>query len=61
MFEESIGNKLMQMTRYGNMGFSPQKQGKVQPPIELPIPSDAKLIELKKPGEWKFRRRTCRI
>jgi len=54
MFEESIGNKLMQMTRYGNMGFSPQKQGKVQPPIELPIPSDAKLIELKKPGEWKI-------
>jgi SagB-type dehydrogenase family enzyme len=54
MIEDSIGNKLMQQTRYKNMGLSPQKQGKNQPPLELPVPAGAKLIALSQPDEWRF-------
>lgn len=52
--QDTIGNKLMQQTRYKNMGLSPQKQGLPQPPLELPVPTDAKLIALSQPDEWHF-------
>jgi SagB-type dehydrogenase family enzyme len=42
----SIGNDFMQKTRYEHLDRSQQEKGVEQPPLELPWPSDAKLIPL---------------
>lgn len=54
MLIDSIGNQLMQKTRYKNMGLSPQKQGLIQPPFELPVPETASLIPLVPPEKWQI-------
>ena len=46
------GQEFMIKTRYANVSTSPQNSGDVpQPPLELPIPEGAKLIELPKAEE----------
>lgn len=46
------GQEFMIKTRYANISTSPQNSGDVpQPPLELPIPEGAKLIDLPKAAE----------
>lgn len=50
--KNNSGNEFMMKTRYANVSTSPQNGGVVpQPPLELPIPEGANLIELPKPEE----------
>lgn len=49
--KNNSGNEFMMKTRYANVSTSPQNGGGVsQPPLELPVPEGAELIELPKPG-----------
>jgi len=48
---ESIGHEFMRRTRYSDISQSPQDQGIIpQPPLELPIPDGAELIDLPRPA-----------
>lgn len=50
--KNNSGNEFMMKTRYANVATSPQNGGVVpQPPLELPIPEGANLIQLPKPEE----------
>lgn len=41
-----IGREFMEKTKYQNLPESPQEQGLPQPPLQLPCPAEAVLIEL---------------
>ena len=45
----NIGQKFLEGSKYQNLLESPQKQGKVQPPLELNLPKECELIELPGP------------
>lgn len=46
------GSEFMRLTRYSEMGNSPQQEGIIpQPPLELPFPGDGIRIPLVKPDE----------
>lgn len=50
---ESSGQEFMRRTRYSEISESPQDQGIIpQPPLELPIPEGAKLIDLPHPTSF---------
>lgn len=51
---ESIGKQFMRLTRYAHMPPSGEEQGLPQPPLELPYPADAVLIDLPAPAEIKL-------
>ena len=51
---ESIGREFMRKTRYECLAPSPQSQGTPAPPLELPIPPTARLIDLPAPGELEI-------
>jgi SagB-type dehydrogenase family enzyme len=48
---ESIGQEFMRKTRYPYLAPSPESQGATQPPLELPYPAAAHLIDLPEPAE----------
>lgn len=48
---KTTGRDFMVATFYENVSESPQDQGVLQPPLELPIPQGAELIPLPKPAE----------
>ncbi len=48
---ESIGREFMLKTQYRYLGASGEKQGRPQPPLELPYPPEAKLIDLPEPAD----------
>ena len=48
---KSIGREFMLKTQYAHMGPSAEKQGKPQPPLELPFQPEAPRIALPAPGE----------
>lgn len=48
---ESIGKQFMALTRPENNPESPQSRGEIQPPLELPVPEDARLISLPEPED----------
>ena len=41
----------LEKTNYPNLSTTPQQQGVTQPPLELPWPDDAELIELTQPAD----------
>ena len=47
---DEIGREFMLKTRYRFLSPSQEKQGLPQPPLELPYPPTAKLIDLPEPG-----------
>jgi SagB-type dehydrogenase family enzyme len=47
----SIGKQYMELSRYEHMGPSWQKQGRPQPPLELPAPPDTQPIPLPSPQD----------
>lgn len=49
---QSIGKEFMRLTRYAHMAPSAESQGLKQPPLELPYPPEAQLIELPRPAEF---------
>lgn len=50
--KNNSGNEFMIKTRYANVSTSPQNGGIIpQPPLELPIPEGAHMIDLPKPEE----------
>lgn len=50
----SIGREFMRRTQLKNLGPSAQAQGAPQPPLELPYPPDARLIQLPDPASLKI-------
>jgi len=46
-----IGKEFMRLTRYQFLSPSAQSQGVPIPPLELPLPPDARLVDLPAPGE----------
>jgi SagB-type dehydrogenase family enzyme len=50
---ESSGQEFMRRTRYSDISESPQNQGIIpQPPLELPIPEGARLVDLPQPASF---------
>lgn len=48
--EDKVGNPFLEMSKSRNMPPSAQVQGLPQPPLELPVPSDAELFDLPSPS-----------
>jgi SagB-type dehydrogenase family enzyme len=46
-----IGKEFMRLTRYEYLSPSPQSLGVPIPPLELPLPADARLVDLPSPQE----------
>ncbi len=53
MMEDKVGNQFLEMSKSKNMPASAQTQGLPQPPLELPVPSDAVRIDLPSPSQIK--------
>ena len=51
--EDKVGNQFLEMSKSKNMPPSAQTHGLPQPPLELPVPSDAVLIGLPSPSQIK--------
>ena len=51
--EDKIGNQFLEMSKSKNMPASAQTQGLPRPPLELPVPSDAEMIDLPSPSQIK--------
>lgn len=51
--EDKAGNQFLEMSKTKNMPPSAQTQGLPQPSLELPVPSDAELIDLPSPSSIK--------
>ena len=52
----SIGKDFIENTKYQNLSISQQKQGKKQPPLELPVKEGVMLIDLPDPHLIKIRK-----
>jgi SagB-type dehydrogenase family enzyme len=52
--EDIFGNQFLESTKRKNMPPSAQSQGNPQPALELPIPTDAELINLPSPSQIKI-------
>ena len=52
--EDIFGNQFLESTKRKNMPPSAQSQGNTQPSLELPVPSDAELINLPSPSQIKI-------
>jgi len=50
----SVGKEFMKNTRYQNLSPSAQESGLPQPPLELPVPEGASLINLPRPDDLKI-------
>lgn len=46
-----IGKQFMEMTKYANMKEDPWRRGMKQPPLELPLETDAALVHLPDPAD----------
>ena len=46
-----IGKEFMRLTRYPHLSISAQNQGEPIPPLELPLPADARLVDLPAPQD----------
>lgn len=44
--KDGIGHEFMQKTHYLHLPVAPQDSGTPQPPLELPVPSEARMIDL---------------
>ncbi len=50
----SIGKEFMRLTRYAHLAPSAESQGLPQPPLEVPCPPDARLVDLPRPADVRL-------